>query len=368
MIILGLDCATGPLSAAFVAGNRVLAEHRAPGPTGQAEILLPVIERLRREVGLEWSAVDRLAVTLGPGSFTGVRIALAAARGLALAIARPIIGFSTLEAVALALPPDPRPLVVALDARRGQIYAQPFRADGSPLAPPDAVTPAAVAAALPPGPVRLAGSGAALVAAASGRTDLALAPLAVPDAAAMARAAQHRPEPPRAAPEPIYLRGADARLAGNRVAPPRVAAAGLAHCAVLAALHAAIFPEDPWSEGHLARLLALPGSLALMAFEAAEPIGLALARVAGDEAELLTIGVRAARRGAGHGRLLLDAVRVAAAAAGAQNLFLEVATDNHVARHLYARAGFATAGHRPAYYRRSDGRTVDALVLRDGLI
>jgi ribosomal-protein-alanine N-acetyltransferase len=125
--------------------------------------------------------------------------------------------------------------------------------------------------------------------------------------------------------------------------------------------------ERPWTRRDMAELLASPGVAGLFLEHEDEAIGLALWRVAADEAELLTIAVQGRRRRAGSGRALLHAVIERAAQAGAGSLFLEVAADNAAARALYAQAGFEQIGRRPGYYPRRKG-AADALVLRLTLI
>ena len=144
-----------------------------------------------------------------------------------------------------------------------------------------------------------------------------------------------------------------------------LADAGPAFAGPLAALHALCFPDDPWDAGLLARLLAMPGVIGLMAADArdASPEGLVLVRVAADEAEILTIGVAPGARGRGLGASLVAGAAARAAAAGAVSLFLEVAEDNLAARALYAHHGFAAIGRRPAYYSRPGATAVAALVL-----
>jgi [ribosomal protein S18]-alanine N-acetyltransferase len=125
----------------------------------------------------------------------------------------------------------------------------------------------------------------------------------------------------------------------------------------LAALHAAAFPPDQaWSADTIALLLALPGAFGLWR----EGAGLVLARMAGDEAEILTFGVVPEARRRGHGGSLLREAIGAARAKGAGAMFLEVAAGNAPALALYAREGFAEVGRRRRYY--SDG--ADALVLK----
>jgi Fur family ferric uptake transcriptional regulator len=131
--------------------------------------------------------------------------------------------------------------------------------------------------------------------------------------------------------------------------------------AVLAALHAEAFAE-PWSEADMAALLAGPGVFALTLGEA----GLILLRIAGDEAEILTLGTGPEHRRRGVASHLLQAAAEAVAAAGAKALFLEVAENNLGARALYARQGFVGVGQRAGYFARGSER-IDALVLRRDL-
>lgn len=132
------------------------------------------------------------------------------------------------------------------------------------------------------------------------------------------------------------------------------------HAAALAAIHAACFPPaERWDERAMASLLAQPGVFGLIDPEG----GCVLARIAADEAEILTLAVVPERRRQGRGRALLDAARREAAQAGALALFLEVAEDNAAALALYAAQGFGPVGRRRAYYPGGG----DALVLRGTL-
>jgi ribosomal-protein-alanine N-acetyltransferase len=137
------------------------------------------------------------------------------------------------------------------------------------------------------------------------------------------------------------------------------------HAAVLATLHEESFPrEERWSADEFASLLEMSGVFGFLAIsgaaEEAPPCGMVLARVAADEAEILTIAVAPAARRLGHGRRLITAACLAAARAGARMMFLEVSAANDAARELYARGGFACVGRRARYYRDK----ADALMLR----
>jgi ribosomal-protein-alanine N-acetyltransferase len=139
--------------------------------------------------------------------------------------------------------------------------------------------------------------------------------------------------------------------------------------ALAAGLHALCFKdsgERTWSADEFRQLLATPGCLGMVAVMQVEPAGLALARVAFDEAEVLTLGVVPSLRRQGIGGALLARLRHACHQRGARSLFLEVAEDNLPARRLYEANGFVVMARREGYYARSDGRRA-ALVLRRAL-
>lgn len=174
---------------------------------GQAEHLFPMLEAMLEGAGVGWSDLTAIAVGIGPGNFTGVRLSVSAARGLALGLKIPVHGVSRLEASAYSLP---RPCLVALDARLGRSYLQSF--DGTntaPLLAADAIPADLVGAA-----TCLTGDGAGPIAA---QTGLPILPAAMTLPHAMARIAANRP-PPSSRPAPLYLLPADA--APPRDAPP----------------------------------------------------------------------------------------------------------------------------------------------------
>jgi tRNA threonylcarbamoyladenosine biosynthesis protein TsaB len=219
MIVLALDTCLSACSVAVVDGERVLARASEPMARGHQERLAPMAEAVMTAAGIGFDRLERIAVTVGPGSFTGLRVGLAFAKGLALALDIPCVGIGTLEALAETArdsdqpgAPQPGAFVVACqDAGRGQAYIQAF-IDGRPAMAPDAVAPGEAAARIaelwPGGPTVIAGSGAPLLAdIIHGAT---LLPDLVPDPVAVARLAARvrSPAPPR----PLYLRAPDARL------------------------------------------------------------------------------------------------------------------------------------------------------------
>lgn len=146
---------------------------------------------------------------------------------------------------------------------------------------------------------------------------------------------------------------------------PRVVRVGPKSASTLQALHAPLF-DPPWTTDAIAWQLEQPGSVAL-ATDDDELKGFILFRVTADEAEILILAVAAQHQGRGLGAALLSAALVEAGRLGVDDMWLEVAIDNAPALAVYSRAGFAEAGRRPRYYRRSAGETVDALLLRRAL-
>lgn len=231
MNVLALDTCLGAVSAAVcrvdAAGLDVLAEAYEARTTGHAERLMPIIEETVARSGFGLRDIDRLAVSLGPGSFTGVRIGVAAGRALALATGKPAVGVTSLAAMAhearqaLGDGVKGRLLAVAVDARAGMAYVQLFE-DGSPTRAPMLVTPAEAAAMI--GTQRscmVVGSAAAAVADAlpGGKIEVALADLQPHARAVAALAAGLVPGGPL---RPLYLRRPDAKLQGDK-SLPRVA-------------------------------------------------------------------------------------------------------------------------------------------------
>ncbi|MHA1565142.1 MAG: tRNA (adenosine(37)-N6)-threonylcarbamoyltransferase complex dimerization subunit type 1 TsaB [Alphaproteobacteria bacterium] len=170
MQILALDCATQACSVALLVDGRPAAHGYEERARGHAERLLPMAREILDQAGTDYAAIDAFAVTIGPGTYTGVRIALATARALALAAGCPLIGITTMAAVARAAMVSPTPpvdgdiLVVALETKRADFYIQYFQADLTPLSAPASLPPEDVAATLPTGRLVVAGDGGARLA------------------------------------------------------------------------------------------------------------------------------------------------------------------------------------------------------------
>ena len=171
---------------------------------GQAEALMPMIDRVMKAAGVTYAALGRIAVTTGPGSFTGVRSGLAAARGLTLASEVPTVGILTTEALAAAVPEHERNgarILAAIDTKRGDFYVQPFGTDGAVQGAPEALGAEALPAWID-GPVVIVGDAAA-ARAFGGRATISSAPSLVDLGVLAALASKTAPQP--GGPAPVYV-------------------------------------------------------------------------------------------------------------------------------------------------------------------
>jgi tRNA threonylcarbamoyladenosine biosynthesis protein TsaB len=217
MLVLAIDAALGATQACVfdAAAGRVRAMCVEPMRTGHAEALVPLVLRALADAGVGFDAIGRVAATVGPGSFTGVRVAVAAARAYGLALGAPVAGVSTLDAYAAADGHANAPKLVLIDARRGAVYARFYDAAGRPLGAPRARALEDVLADAPDGPLRILGPGATL--AAGLRTDASFGLVdGWPPLEAVARLATQAA--PSAALAPLYLRAPDAKPQGPPIA------------------------------------------------------------------------------------------------------------------------------------------------------
>ena len=367
MKILALDTAMAACSVAVVEtdGARPLASAFVPMERGHAEAVAPMVRDTMAKSGLTFTDLDRIAVTTGPGTFTGVRIGLAMARGLGLATGLPVIGIDTLRAIAANDPLPGTPILVAADARKNEIYTALYDAARRELRPP-AVLPLASAGQDLPSGTRVIGTAADAVIAASMRTDLVRsAARNLPVAEHFAVLAACQPVP-AAMPSPLYLRAPDAKpqtMNARQGTKLSFESAEAGSAGLLAQLHATCF-NTPWTADAFADLLSMPGASAVIAVERGVPVGFVLPRLAADEAEVITIGTSPAARRRGVGRSMLNHQFAELSASGAHHVLMEVAKSNTAALALYGSLGFAAAGKRNGYYRQPDGSLEDAIIMR----
>lgn len=354
MRVLAVETCLGACSVALLEGEAVLAHRWQAMERGHAEALAPMVEAVMQ--GQDVACLDRLAVTVGPGTFTGQRVGLSFMRGLGLALNRPLTGITSLEAMAAAACAETGLTRAAAihDARRDEAYLS--LAENGAASPPRVLAFAeAIRAIRDFGPCALAGTGAS--AAREGLGDgFRLSAIRQPDALFVARLAALCPVS-GAPPAPLYLRAPDAKLPGGR----ELVSLFTGDAAELAVLHAAAFAR-PWDEAALRDLMAGPGVFAVAAAS-----GFVLARAAGGEAEILTLAVKPSARGRGLGRALMQAAASHAVSLGAQTMFLEVGIDNPAALTLYTNLGFQRVGARKGYYDSGSQSGGDALVLKAAL-
>ena len=369
LTVLAVDSAGSACSAAVWRDGTTLAHLFAPMEHGHAEALIPMVQEVMATAGLDYADVDLIAAGTGPGSYTGVRVGLAAAQAIASAAGKPLTGVSNFDAVFAACAPA-IPSLVALETRRADLYVQLFNATGEIDSPPTIVTEDDLPALFDTAePILVAGDAAPRAVEllrTAGRDARVHASARHADAAILARIAAKRwaaaPKPRPA--QPIYLRPPDARTVAERDAakdkirraPASLIVAGPAHGAVMAALQNRCFDER-WSSDSVTALLSQPGVAGslLIANDSQVPLGYGLLRCVADEAEILTFGIDPRFRRAGHGRRLLDDMIARARVAGARMVFLEVAEGNRAARALYELLGFKLIGRREGYYRSIRG-------------
>ena len=218
MRILAIDTALGQCGACVIETDsdaEPLSWEAIAMERGHAEALLPLLERVVSRVEGGFASLDRVAVTIGPGSFTGLRVGIAAARAVGLATRCPVVGVTTLSALMAPLVEagPSRLTVAAIDARAGRVYVQAIAPSGSLVIPPGVLLVREVVRSLGSGSVQLVGSGAATVAAeaAAVGVDVRLYPVPhVPDLVWVARLGAAA-DPQDALPRPLYLASPDAR-------------------------------------------------------------------------------------------------------------------------------------------------------------
>jgi tRNA threonylcarbamoyl adenosine modification protein YeaZ len=216
MRVLAIDTALEACSAAILDTEQgdVVASQSLPMTRGHAEALMPLIDTMMQEAALDFAQIDRIAVTTGPGSFTGLRVGIAAARGIGLAAGKPVVGLTTLAALSAPLiaADDTTSVAAAIDARHAHVYLQVFGPAGRTLVSPRIVPVADAVTAAMLGPVRLIGSGAGAMAALwpRGAPPLSVDERRAPDIGWVARLGAAANEE-KAKASPLYLRAPDAQ-------------------------------------------------------------------------------------------------------------------------------------------------------------
>lgn len=221
MKILAMDSAAAACSVALWQDGDIIAHQFVEMSRGHASELLPMVDQLLQDTNTTIEDMDAIAVTVGPGGFTGLRIALACARGFAVAAKRPVIAVTTLEALAESEKEQAHTTLSALDAKRADLYAQYFNGEGKPLTDPVARLPEDIVDMLPDGTKEILIAGDCYdrlekLFQVKGITPIA-AQTRLPDARAVAICAAKKglPKDPNQRPSAFYIRPPDAELPKN---------------------------------------------------------------------------------------------------------------------------------------------------------
>jgi tRNA threonylcarbamoyladenosine biosynthesis protein TsaB len=218
MRVLAIDTALGACSAVLfdTITDQPLAIQSVEMNRGHAEALIPLVDRVMKAADAKFDAIDRIATTIGPGSFTGLRVGIAAARGFALACQKPAVGVTTLDALSAPYVTEKEavPVVAAIDALHDNFYLHMVGAGGRVLVAPRIASLHEAIRAVALGLVRIVGSGATMLAShwplQEVPAPLLVDPRPAPDVTWVARLGAAA-DPERALPRPLYLRPPDAR-------------------------------------------------------------------------------------------------------------------------------------------------------------
>ena len=223
MLILAIDTALDACAVGVLDTNagELIAQESLGMKRGHAEALMPLLARVMKASGVPFMALDRIAVTTGPGSFTGLRVGLSAARGIGLAANKPVVGLTTLSAYAAPVVSrnDEHPVISAIDARHDHVYFQVVSGNGSSLIRPKVAPIEEALAASRYGAPHMVGNAARILAdrwPADAPPPFKVDPQPAPDIAWLAwlgAAVSPETSPPR----PYYLRAPDAKVAGTVV-------------------------------------------------------------------------------------------------------------------------------------------------------
>ena len=224
MLILAIDTALDACAAAVLdtRATKLIATESQSMKRGHAEALMPLIARVMKESGLPFAALDRVAVTTGPGSFTGLRVGLSAARGIGLAASKPVVGLTTLSAYAAPIVSEngEYPIIAAIDARHDQVYFQVVSGNGHSLIRPKVAPISEALAASRFGAPYLVGNAAGILAdrwPSDAPPPFKVEELPAPDITWVAWLGA-AVDPSTAPPKPYYLRAPDAKPSQHAIA------------------------------------------------------------------------------------------------------------------------------------------------------
>ena len=387
MRVLAIDSSGLTATVAVVEEEQTIAEYTINYKKTHSQTLLPMIDEMVRMTEVDLSAVDAIAVAGGPGSFTGLRIGSATAKGLGLALGKPLVSVPTVDAMAYSVYGCEDVICPIMDARRSQVYTgiytfvpETAAEDSHEMRYRFKVVRVQMAVSVEELIRRLNVYGKRVVFLGDGvpvYRDMLAEGLKVPyffapsymnrqRAAAVGAlgiryyqegryetAAEHKPE---------YLRMSQAereRTQREKNAVPEVRGMTMEDGAAVAEMEHQLFP-DAWSEKSVLETLEQPDTICLMAEKAGRAAGYLLAYTVAGEVEIARIAVAKELQRQGVARTLLDELETLCKSRGVRKILLDVRAGNAAARALYTKAGFAEDGIRQRFY---DDPTEDAVLM-----
>lgn len=387
MRVLAIDSSGLTATVAVVEEEQTIAEYTINYKKTHSQTLLPMIDEMVRMTEVDLSAVDAIAVAGGPGSFTGLRIGSATAKGLGFALGKPLVSVPTVDAMAYSVYGCEDVICPIMDARRSQVYTgiytfvpETAAEDSHEMRYRFKVVRVQMAVSVEELIRRLNVYGKRVVFLGDGvpvYRDMLAEGLKVPyffapsymnrqRAAAVGAlgiryyqegryetAAEHKPE---------YLRMSQAereRTQREKNAVPEVRGMTMEDGAAVAEMEHQLFP-DAWSEKSVLETLEQPNTICLMAEKAGRAAGYLLAYTVAGEVEIARIAVAKELQRQGVARTLLDELETLCKSRGVRKILLDVRAGNAAARALYTKAGFAEDGIRQRFY---DDPTEDAVLM-----
>lgn len=346
MLVLSIDSAGSSCAACVWRDGKVLAAAEETMERGQDQRLMPLILEIMQKAGVDFNALDRIAVTRGPGSFTGLRIGLAAARGIGLAANKPVIGIDRF-AIYREQMKEQKNLLVVINSKRKELYCKFF--SGKTSEEPVMMIPDEIWAFLEmkdeatmTGDIILQGS--------TPFHETKEKEVIV----CAALAAEAKTKDPAYLPRPLYIRAPDVTFK-----KPTLQKISKEQAPLLAALHQESFGAAGWDTKQMAGSLALDTTEGWTATTHHDLTGFILCQFMPDAAEILTFCVKPDRQRQKIGEHLLRHATKEAKVRGIPKIFLEVAANNLTAIKLYEKLGFTISGRRAKYYKNG---TVDAVM------
>jgi tRNA threonylcarbamoyladenosine biosynthesis protein TsaB len=353
MLILSIDCAGSGCGVCVWQDGNIRSEITERMERGQDQRLLPMVMQAMQQANVKFDDLDRIAVTRGPGSFTGLRIGLAAARGIGLASEKPVIGIDRFSIFHEQFKTTSQNIFVVINSRRAELYARYYPATGN-AADPVMMTEEEIVDFLKNNPGTLA----------VGDTRTFCASKEPEHITCAARAARADISNTDFLPRPLYLRPPDVTLPVEKISEPKIRqtirSITNADANTLAHLHAESFGAAKWGLQQIESSLSLTTTKGWGIFENNEMFGFLICQLIPHQSEVLTFCVSPSHRRKGAGARLLQTAASAAHGKGS-HLYLETAADNLPAITLYKKLGFESSGRRPGYYKTGQ-TSVDALL------